>query len=204
MVALEKTLPLTVRYEALYSLMQEEVIKFCNFKTKSDIYGISSEELSQESWLTVWRYLHRFNAEIKSTDTDERGRWMRLKGWVFIIINRRYLDLIDKYSRRPANFAYIVNTGSVLLENGEEEQSFFDILTQKTYDFADRVYVEELWKSLEEELPEKDFDLIKLYVSLGSSISQTANKVGMTRDHTGERLRGVKAKIKATKYFMSN
>jgi len=202
LVALENTLSLRTRYEAIYSLLEDDVRKFCVYKTRSNSYGITHEEVSQEGWLMVWKNLHSFDGESKTSDQDEYGRWLRLRSWVFIIFKRRYLDIIKSYAARPSNFAYVFALGSFEIDKDDSEENFLNEHVQISYDFTDSIYLKDAWKALEENLSKKDMELLKLHVSLGSVGIRTADKIGMDRKQYRKKLQKIRTEVKELKYFM--
>ena len=202
LVALKNTLPLRTRYEAIYSLLEYDVRKFCLNKTRSNSYGITHEEISQEGWLMVWKNLHSFDGEPKTSDQDEYGRWLRLRSWVFIVFKRRYLDILKSYAARPSNFAYILSIGSIEIDQDDSEANLLNNLIQQSYDFTDNIYLKDAWEAIEKKLSKKDMELLKLHVSLGSVGSLTADKIGMSRKQYRKKLQEIRIEVKELEYFM--
>lgn len=107
-----------------------------SFLMKSGLSAEQSEEVAQETMLTVWRSAATYNPEKASAST-----------WIFTIARNKKIDILRKINRPE------FDPSDPLLSNKNDEDSYIDIVTQKKN--------EETLSDVMKTLPEEQFELIK-------------------------------------------
>lgn len=107
-----------------------------SFLMKGGLSAEQSEEVAQETMLTVWRSAATYNPEKASAST-----------WIFTIARNKKIDILRKINRPE------FDPSDPLLSNNNDEDSYIDIVTQKKN--------EETLSDVMKTLPEEQFELIK-------------------------------------------